>query len=189
MSTQLPGPVSCGTDSYYRDRRDDFLMRCPDATPPAYYEEYGDKCLHQFRQTEPDLTARGRVWLQATLVSLQAQMEDLRESAPAAFAELEHDSEAFSDAAFEMHSNAYIESGIAELPVSDLWKIARTPDVSDLLTADGVKEIVEVLQGVADGNGQTGTRRSGWACLTGVCILLALACRRRLAGHAAITRN
>ena len=122
-------------------------------TPPSYYAEYGDKCLHQFRRTEPHLTVQGQQWLQRTLADLQERLERRRASDPEGFGRIERDSDAFGKMAIEMHSDAYIASGISELPVSDLFKIAKTPDVADLVTPDGLKQVVEVISGIgADGD-------------------------------------
>ncbi len=149
MTGPHPNPVPIGTDHYYRDRLADFGERRPAASPPEYYADFGDKCLHQFRQTEPELTPLGREWLQSTLVDLQRRMEERREQDPVDFGRLELDSDEFAKMAFEMHSDAYLASGIAELPVADLRRIAATPDVADLITPEGLAEIGEVIGGVA----------------------------------------
>ncbi len=152
MPISLPKSVPTGTDHYYLDRLADFQERWPDDAPPSYYAKYGDKCLHQFRQTEPNLTSQGQMWLQTTLVGLQERMELRRASDPAGFGCLERDSDAFEEMAFQMHSQAYLESGISELPLSDLIKIAKTPDASDLLTPRGLREIFEVIAGMETGD-------------------------------------
>lgn len=87
------------TDHYYRDRLADFAARCPDATPPSYYADYGDKSLQQFRRTEPHLTVEGQRWLQRTLVDLQERLEHRRADDPAGFGRLERDSDAFGKVA------------------------------------------------------------------------------------------
>jgi len=140
--------VPTPTDHYYRDRLADFAARCPDTTPPSYYADYGDKCLHQFRRTEPHLTVQGQRWLQRTLVDLQERLEHRRAGDPEGFGRLERDSNAFGKMAFDMHSDAYLASGISELPVSDLFKIATTPDVADLVTPEGLEQLMEVISGM-----------------------------------------
>ncbi len=57
-----------------------------------------------------------------------------------------------------MHSAADLASGVADLPVADLWKIARTPDASVLLTAEGIEEIMEVLAGIGEAKVHWGRR-------------------------------
>ncbi len=159
MTGPLPNPVPIGTDHYYRDRLADFSTRCPTASPPEYYADYGDKCLHQFRRTEPELTALGREWLQSTLVDLQRRLEQRREQDPADFGRIELDSDEFAKMAFQMHSDAYLASGIAELPASDLWKIVNTPDIADLITPEGLAEIADVIGGVASVQAKAPIRR------------------------------
>jgi len=151
--------VPVGTDHYYLDRLADFAARCPDVTPPSYYADYGDKCLHQFRRTEPHLTAQGQRWLQRTLVDLQERLEHRRAGDPTGFGQIERDSDAFGKMVFEMHSDAYLGSGISDLPVSDLFKIAKTPDVADLVTAEGLKQLFEVISGMETDKDRTAPRR------------------------------
>ncbi len=96
-----------GTDHYYQDRLADFVERWPDAAPPSYYADYGDKCLHQFRRTEPHLTDQGQQWLQMTLVGLQDRMERRRAGDPVGFGRLERDSDAFAEMAFGRHERPF----------------------------------------------------------------------------------
>ena len=146
MGIPLPAPVATGTDTYYLDRLADFERRQVNLTPPAYYKELGDRCLRQFRLVQPKLSEPGQVWLQRTLCKLQEMMEDKRQSDPREFAALELDGEAFHEFASSTHSNAYVRSGLFELPATDLWKILQTPDASDLLTVDGITQIAKVLR-------------------------------------------
>ncbi len=146
-SLGAPKPVSTGTASYYLDRLQDFQRRCPTLTPPSYYAEYGNKCLGQFLASKPSLSPRGQRWIDETLALLQEMMEQERRRDEDGFAELERDDEAFRDFAFGTHSRAYQETGVFDLDVSDLWRIARTPDLSDLLSDDGAKEIVQLVLG------------------------------------------
>ncbi len=143
--TSLPAPIPTGTDTYYADRLADFERRHAEVDPPPYYAEFGDKCLHQFRLVQPELSEPGQVWLEITLCTLQEMMEDKRRNDPHEFAELELDGDAFQKFASGTHSSAYVESGLFELPATDLWKILRTPDASDLLTVEGMTEIAKVV--------------------------------------------
>ena len=59
---------------------------------------------------------------------------------------------AFHEFASSTHSSAYLESGLFELPATDLWKILRTPDASDLLTVDGITQIAKVLRQLETGD-------------------------------------
>ncbi len=153
-------PVPTGSEAYYRQRLSDVVRRRPDLTPPTYYADYGDKCLHQFVAIEPQLTPSGQDWLRTTLRLLQEKMEERRREDPEGFALLETDGEAFNDFAFSTHSEAYVEAGLFELPLDDLWKIIRTPDVVDLLRPKGLVEIADVLEQMSLSDAAAIIRRS-----------------------------
>jgi hypothetical protein len=145
-ATQLPGDLrsKVGTLDYYKARHDDFVRRNPGKTPPDYYLGYGDKYANRFlKETAPKMSKGGQEWLQRTFVALQTKIEDMRQKDPAAFARLEQDPEAFRKFAYGTHPDAYVESGLSKLPPGDLVKVALTPDVKDLLTKDGVAQMVE----------------------------------------------
>jgi hypothetical protein len=96
-------------------------------TPPAYYLEYGQKYCDRFSSLGPkDLTPKG--------------MED-----PAGFAQLERDPAAFKKFAYDSHPDAYVDSGLYKLPAQDMLKIGTTPDLKDLLTKDGVRQVAVAL--------------------------------------------
>ncbi|HVG56974.1 MAG TPA: hypothetical protein VNA24_00355 [Hyalangium sp.] len=144
--TQAPANLrsKVGTLEYYKARHDDFVRRNPGKTPPDYYLGYGDKYANRFlNETSPKLSKAGQEWLQKTFVALQSKIEDLRQKDPAAFARLEQDPEAFRKFAYGTHSDAYVESGLSKLPPGDLAKIALTPDFKDVLTKDGIAQMVE----------------------------------------------
>jgi hypothetical protein len=133
-----------GTLEYYRARHDDFVRRNPGKTPPDYYLGYGDKYANRFlKETAPKLSKGGQEWLQRTFVALQSKIEDLRQKDPAAFARLEQDPDAFRKFAYGTHPDAYVESGLSKLPPGDLVQIGLTPDVKDLLTKDGIAQMVD----------------------------------------------
>jgi hypothetical protein len=141
----LPQPVPTGTDTYYRERGADFARRRPDRRQPPYYLEYGDKCLHQFRAVAAALSRGGQEWLESTLQLLQEAIEERLRHGPADFDQLELDDRGFQDFAFSTHAQAYIDGGIFELPADDLWRILRTPDITDVVSRDGISEIRVVL--------------------------------------------
>ena len=141
----LPQPVPTGTDDYYRRRSDDFTRRHPDRQQPSYYLEYGDKCLHQFRAVGPELSDSGRHWLESTLRLLQEAIEERLEHDAAEFEQLELDDQGFQRFAFSTHARAYIEGGFFTLPADDLWRILRTPDITDVVSPDGIAEVLELL--------------------------------------------
>lgn len=136
---------SIGTMSYYRRRNADFMSRAePGETPPDYYLNYGDKYVNRFKTVlRPKLSSAGQAWLDCTLIALQTAIEDRRDANPWAFAELERDNDSFRDFAYGTHSNAYVDCGVCELPISDQFKIVLTPDFRDLLTLGGVGQILD----------------------------------------------
>lgn len=141
----LPQPLPTGTDTYYRRRAADFARRYPNRQQPSYYLEYGDKCLHQFRAVEPDLSRSGQEWLESTLELLQEAIEERLRHNPAEFEQLELDEQGFRDFAFSTHAQAYIDGGILTLPADDLWRILKTPDMTDVVSLAGIAEILELL--------------------------------------------
>lgn len=144
-SSSLPRSVTVGTNTYYLDRASDFARRNPARQPTAYYLDFGDKCLHQFRAVQPEMSEHGHRWIDATLRSLQDAIEQARNADPAAFGQLELSDREFHDFVFSTHAAAYIESGIYDLPADDLWKILRTPDMTDLISPDAIQEILDLL--------------------------------------------
>jgi hypothetical protein len=138
-------PVPTGTDTYYRARGADFARRHPERPLPTYYLEYGDKCLKQFRAVAPHLSRGGQEWLESTLQLLQQAIEERLQTDPADFEQLELDDQGFQDFAFSTHAQAYIDGGIFELPADDLWRILRTPDITDVMSPDGISEILVLL--------------------------------------------
>jgi hypothetical protein len=108
---------------------------------------YGDKYYKRFHAYGPgDLTPEGLAWMDRTGVALQEGIDAQRIADPAAFAKLEENNEAFRRFAYDGHPRAYIDSGLLELPVQDLQKIGRTPDFSDLLSKDGLKQVWDVAK-------------------------------------------
>ena len=136
---------------YYRERARDYVTRHTlptdrPAQPPVYYLDYGDKYARRFTQVlRPAMSAAGQQWIDATFRRLQVLLERRRTTDPRWFAELEEDTHAFQCLAYGTHAQAYIECGIAKLPLSDLVRIARTPDIRDLLTQAGLEQVLRVL--------------------------------------------
>ncbi len=145
-----PCALKPGID-YYRERADDYVARhaLPSdrpARPPVYYLDYGDKYARRFTQVlRPAMSAAGQQWIDTTFRRLQVLLERRRAADPRRFAELEEDTHAFQCFAYSTHAQAYIECGIAKLPLPDLVRIARTPDLGDLLTRAGLEQILQVI--------------------------------------------
>jgi hypothetical protein len=138
-SSAQPAAIEPGTPDYYQQRYDDFVARNPCAQPPDYYLEYGEKYADRFDSlNDSDLSPEGLAWRTKTLEALQQAIEDERIADPAKFAALERDSKEFRRFAFKTHPEAYVHSGLYDLPVQDLLVIALTPDINDVLSQEGI---------------------------------------------------
>lgn len=146
VSADVPTPVKTGTSTYYTERAADFRRRNPGMEPPPYYLEYGDKYVKRFASLDQtDLSPQGLEWRDKTLKTLQELMEKKRIEDPEGFAKLERDPEAFKQFAYATHPEAYMKSGLFDLPAQDLAVIARTPDLRDVLTKDGIGQTLITL--------------------------------------------
>jgi len=148
---QLIAPES--TDSDW-SRHGNFLMRhigCQHK-PPSYYVSYGYYyCSTYGAKLYPRLSLQGQAWLNSARWYLQKNMErglmknmsgdlitmssvkpgngDLSMSVPRY--ELELDDDTFKSFAFKTHPMAYLDGGLADLPISDLMKIAAQPSIEE----------------------------------------------------------
>ena len=144
-----PAAIETPSSDYYRQRYDDFVRRNPGKAPPSYYLEYGQKYLEKFSALGPnDLSPAGQAWRDRTLKGLQDAIEKKRMEDPEGFTKLEQDDAAFKAFAYGTHPDAYRKGGLLKLPAQDLLKIATTPEMKDLLTPDGVRQIWDVLRQV-----------------------------------------
>ncbi len=140
----LPGMV--GNVGYYAARHADFIARHPTAppSPPDYYMSYGDKYARRFTTVlRPTLSAAGQGWVDRTFVLLQQAIENRLTADPVAFDALERDGARFRAFAYATHPRAYLDGGLHSLPATDLARIGSTPDLGDLTTIDGVKQVLE----------------------------------------------
>jgi hypothetical protein len=134
---------SIGNVNYYRERNTDYLRRHAAPPPPDYYLSYGDKYARRFtRVLRPKLSLTGQLWLDRTFVLLQEAIENRRDKNPSKFDELERNNDEFRSFAYGTHKDAYLNAGLRFLPISDLAQIAATPDLGDLLTVDGIKQLL-----------------------------------------------
>lgn len=147
-----PHPEVIGTPEYYDARQEDHLARHEGQPPPPdYYLEYGQKYCNRFSEDLfPKLSPAGQKWCIATRMNLQLGLERQLLADPELYALTELDNARFRRLAFDTHPQAYLESGLADLPIADLVQITLTPDLDDLLTTDGLAQIgvvaPEVLQ-------------------------------------------
>ena len=138
----LPGMI--GNVGYYQARNNDYLSRHGSPPPPDYYLNYGNKYARRFTTVlRPKLSADGQRWLDKAFVLLQTAMENRLVKDRAAYDALEMDNDAFRSFAYGTHPDAYLAGGLSGLGPVDLAKIASTPDLGDLLTLDGVSQVVE----------------------------------------------
>ena len=146
--TNAPSSI-VGTTKYYTFRNNDFEIRQtlmddwhswqPDA--PEYYLDYGDKYVKRFsKELYPNLSHEGKRWLNKALVNLQTAIELKLKTNPT----IELDNDLFQKFAFDSHVDAYENAGLFKLPISDLLKIGSTPDISDLLSANGLRQMKQV---------------------------------------------
>ena len=146
----LPQPVPAGIN-YYVLRWQDYVTRhaaqnSRTSQPPDYYLAYGDKYCRRFRlEVRRQFSPPGQAWIDKTCILLQQMLEQKRANDPLAFARLEEDPVAFRSFAYSNHAAAYIQGGIADLPLHDLILIVCLIDRKDLLTPDGLYQMVQVL--------------------------------------------
>jgi hypothetical protein len=132
-----------GTHDYYAERYKDFRRRNPSEKAPDYYMNYGLKYFDRFSELKPDVSSPTKKWIDKTAVKLQEKMEAPNTRNGKAFANMERSPEKFKEFAYGTHPSAYLEGGLANVPINDLRKIPFVPDVKDLATPDGVAQGVE----------------------------------------------
>ena len=139
-----PLPNMIGNVGYYQARNTDYLSRHGAPPPPDYYLNYGNKYARRFTTVlRPKLSADGQRWLDKAFVLLQTAMENRLLKDRSAYDTLEMNNDAFRTFAYGTHPDAYLAAGLSGLNPFDLAKIASTPDLGDLLSLDGVSQVVE----------------------------------------------
>lgn len=143
---KLPADLSAyhGTAEYYVKRLADYYNRYPEREGNEefnYYSNYGLKYFRKFKDsTSLVLSDAGKVWVDATAYALQVKISEFLKNQP----KIESNPENLKKAAFGTHADAYIESGILELPVSDKIWIFLTVDIDDLFSSEGVSQVMAV---------------------------------------------
>jgi len=148
---QLIAPES--TDSDW-SRHGNFMMRHVGCghKPPSYYVSYGYYyCSNYGAKLYPRLSPEGQAWLRSARKLLQTNMEDgLRQNMehdgiqmdslkpgngsidfPVQRYMLELDDNTFKSFAFKTHPLAYLDGGLADLPILDLVKISAQPNIQE----------------------------------------------------------
>gem|GEM_PF-5231148 len=163
-----PLPEYVGYPGYYLERLKDFKRRHRDSAsvrlepdllgeqfaprnvpPPFYYFDYGFKYAMRFtNELFPLLSAAGKEWLVNARMNLQLAIENRLQKGAKAFADLEERPNAFRDVCYATHSKAYLDAGLAKLPMEDLYQIGMTPDGKDLFDPAGLNQIREVAIGL-----------------------------------------
>jgi hypothetical protein len=143
-------PPKC-TDSDW-SRHSNFMMRhigCGHK-PPSYYLSYGYYyCSNYGAKLKPALSEAGRGWLDNARWYLQKNMEDgfgqnmrgdgiSQKLDDVSFSmpdvkryQLELNDDIFKTFAFNTHPLAYLDAGLADLPLPDLIKIAAEPSIQE----------------------------------------------------------
>ena len=138
-----------GNLEYYQLKVDQFNANNENygSSPPDYYLNYGDKYIKRFNNDlKPNLSKSGQEWVDKTTVNLQKEIEKALKNDPT----IENDNERFNQMAFDSHPKAYLDSGLLELPLSDKMKIALTPDLEDIITRTGMKQVGAILEAQVD---------------------------------------
>jgi hypothetical protein len=84
-------------------------------------------------------------WRDRTLTNLQMAMEKEIAEHPVRFARLELDGDEFTRWAYNTHVKAYDAAGFWKLPIQAIAAIAVTPDLGDVITPEGMEQIVKAL--------------------------------------------
>ncbi len=150
-------------------RHFDFLNRHKSCSHgvPDYYLDYGNKYIRRFTdELYPKLSNEGKKWLIEARRFLQLYMEDgfkqnlnslevVTQSSvhPKTIAttktpkteSLELDNDRFRSFAYGTHPAAYIDGGLYNLTLGDLWEVGWTPDFLDLFSGDGLAQVKDIL--------------------------------------------
>ncbi|TBU88435.1 hypothetical protein [Phytopseudomonas dryadis] len=132
--------------------------------PPDYYVSYGYYyCSTYGTRLRPRLSAEGQDWLDTARWHLQSNIEDgLGDNMdgeeivivcrrypnrtvdfPFPQYELEVNPDEFKTFAFKTHVPAYLDAGLADLPISDLVKIGGQPNIEEWLDRDTWEQAIE----------------------------------------------
>ncbi|HDR9249755.1 hypothetical protein [Burkholderia vietnamiensis] len=148
---ELIKPESSNSDW---SRHGNFMMRHVGCghKPPDYYISYGYYyCSDYGSNLAPKLSPQGKAWLNKARKLLQVNMEDglnqnmmgdtIQMASPMPGNgsvdmtwpqfELELNTEKFKEFAFKTHPMAYLDGGLADLPITDLVRIGTRPNIQE----------------------------------------------------------
>jgi len=138
-------------DASYYEQRYKAHIETYGTTPPDYYLSYGHKYANKFtKELRNELSDAGKKWVDQTVFELQYQMEDfISKSTPSNTScncEIQGNNDAFRAKAFDTHVPSYIKGGLLKnLPFSDKFKIGTTPDLKDLTSPDGMRQVKQII--------------------------------------------
>lgn len=130
-----------GSRDYYIERYRDFRRRNPNERAPDYYLNYGLKYYDRFHANMDSLQPTSQAWVERTGVALQRNMEARRTQGD--YAGLERNQDDFRSFAYGSHPDAYVNSGLHDVPWADRVTIGLTPDAGDLLSWDGISQMLQ----------------------------------------------
>lgn len=115
------------------------FYRCAEETlacgPDGYLIGYGAKYAERFyRRTRPWMSARGKLWLDRTLVCLQVTLRDRIDASMSC--------EDVRTIAYDSHPECYVDSGFCALPWSDWFAVLGTVDGIDWLSRDAQRQVI-----------------------------------------------
>ncbi len=141
-NTGLPQNLSHlhGDPDYYNERHMDAENRLGEGKGPTYYKEYGDKYYNNFMNLKKDLSDSGKEWVDNTALLLHESITDILINNP----DIEKDSEAFENMAFNSHTQAYIEGGLFNITLSDKFCVLVVVLSSPADAWKGRHQIIEV---------------------------------------------
>ncbi|WP_433831152.1 SpvB/TcaC N-terminal domain-containing protein [Flavobacterium anhuiense] len=140
-----------GNTGYYAWRARDFMRQNPGKPVPDYYMGYGHKYINRFtNETSKTMSNSGKIWLKEARKNLQVAIEDRLDSKKYKDANtIELNNDKFRAFAFDSHVDAYWnENGkvpLYTLGAVDLTKILLTPDVKDLASSDGLRQVKDMM--------------------------------------------
>jgi len=133
-----PPPDSC---SFYFD----CLESRYHCGPSGYPIGYGQKYCEKFVSSRNELSARGQVWMLATMHCLQMAL------VPEATANQGTTCSQLEDRAFGTHARCYLESGVCDLPPSDWEAILDIVNIETLFQSwDAFKATVQAATGCVE---------------------------------------
>lgn len=132
-----PPPRQCG---FYRSCVEAKYKCGKDGYPIRYGEKY---CQRFATLTNADLTEKGIKWRNSTMLCLQKELSNLLYTS--------NNIETCSDLnmfAFASHAACYTQknNSICDLSTSEMAAIGSTVDVGDIMTEDGMSQVVQVLK-------------------------------------------